>query len=159
MLQSVAPNTLHTFAVDLPIALVLLGPLLFVIAAMGKDRGRRLIVPAVMLSILGASSLFAFYLDTYTAASAIRYGGGREQVLPHLQELGYIATKTFVAMSLLFAGAFLLSRLTAQLLSKTALQISSAVFAVVNILCSVWLLVIAHKGANLAVHLAKHVSR
>ena len=150
------PATLHTLLIDLPIALVLFGPLLFVAATVGKDSNRALTVPAVMLSVLGASSLFAFYFDTYTAAHAIKYGDVTQEVLWHLHELRHITARTFIAMGLLFAGALLLSRLMVHMLSKTALRVYSIILGVVYALSCVWLLVVAHQGANLADHLASH---
>jgi hypothetical protein len=63
-----------THLIDLPIALVLFGPFLFVAAQVGKDSNRALAVPAVRLSILGAASLFAFYLGSERSGLLRRTG-------------------------------------------------------------------------------------
>ena len=148
-----SPGTSHALLIDLPIALALLGPLLFITVRMGGRRA--LVVPAVMLTILGASALFAFYWHAYTTAHAINYGDATAEVLSHLDELGRIAVTTSIAVGILLASAALICGLMVRA-GRLAVRLSLAVFGVLYALSGVWLVVVAHEGASLAGHLASH---
>ena len=150
-------TTLHILVVDLPIALVILGPILFVAGMFGKDAYRVLTVPAVTLSILGASILGTFYFHTCTTVGPIIRGNSAGEVLGHLDELSHIAARTFLSIAFLFASALLLCQAGVQKLSTAALRVTSILFSVGYALGCVWLFVVAHHGAQLADHLASDV--
>ena len=156
MLLSLAPDTLHKIVIDLPLGLVILGSLLFIAATISKSCPREFTVPAVMLTILGASSLFAFYVDSRTVVPALPDGQPSAELLQHQRHLGLLTVKTLVAAALLFAIALLFCRLVTHNLSQPALHISAVGFSIAYVTCCVWLIVVAHQGQRLANHLASH---
>jgi len=146
----------HTLLIDLPIALVLFGPLLFVAAIAGKDSNRSLTVPAVILGMLGASSLLAFYFNAYVGTQLFEGGDATKEVSWHLYELGHITARLPIAIALLFACALLLCWLLVHRLGKAARRVAMVTFSVVYILGCGWLLILAHQGARLVDHLDGH---
>ena len=150
-------TTLHILVVDLPIALVVLGPILFVAANFGKEAYRVLTVPAVMLSLLGASTLGTFYYHTWTTAAAVIRDTSAGELLGHLDELSHIATGALLSIGLLFAGALLLCQMPFQKLRTPALRVSSIFLGAGYVLCGIWLMVVVHHGSKLADHLASHI--
>ena len=74
MYQPLSDGALHLLAIDLPLACVLVAPLLLVANALRKDGNPALIVPAVMLIVLGASSLCVAFLETQLPTQALRTG-------------------------------------------------------------------------------------
>ena len=156
MYQALSEGTLHLLAIDLPLACVLATPLLLAANALRKESNPALIVPAVMLIVLGASSLCVALLETQPATEAFRAGQAGVEVLDHQRNLVILAASTFVAAALLFAAGLLVWRALAVRLQLTALSLTSVVFGLVYVLCSVLLIIAAHQGARLADHLAAH---
>ena len=143
----------HTLLIDLPIALVLFGPLLFVAAIAGKDSNRSLTVPAVILGMLGASSLLAFYFNAYVGTQLFEGGDATKEVSWHLYELGHITARLLIARALLFACALLLCWLMVHRLGKVARRVALVTFGVVYTLGCTWLFTLVHQGARLVDHL------
>ncbi|MGB7555420.1 MAG: hypothetical protein WBM04_13690 [Candidatus Korobacteraceae bacterium] len=156
MCQTLSDGTLHLLAIDLPLACVLVTPLLLAANALRKDSNPALIVPAVMLIVLGASSLCVAFLETRFPTEALRAGQAGAEVLNHQHNLVILTISTFVAATLLFATAFLVWRALVNRMQPKSLSVTSVVFGFVYVLCSVWLMIAAHQGARLADHLAGH---
>lgn len=157
MYQTLSDGTLHLLAIDLPLACVLVAPLLLAANALRKDSNPAVIVPAVMLIILGASFLFVAFVETQPATEALRSGQAAADVLEHQRNLVILAVSTFVVATLLFATGLLVWRALAATMQPRALSVTSVVFGLVYVLCSVWLIIVAHQGARLADHLAGHL--
>src|SRR5271165_7604988 len=83
MYQPLSDGTLHLLAIDLPLACVLVAPLLLAANALRKESNPALIVPAVMLIVLGASSLCIALLETQPSTEAPRTGLVAAEVLEH----------------------------------------------------------------------------
>ena len=158
MYQTLSGGTLHLLAIDLPLACVLVTPLLLAANALRKDRNPALIVPAVMLIVLGASSLCVAFLETRFPSEALRTGRAGAEVLNHQHNLVILTISTFVAATLLFATALSVWRAIVNRMQPKSLSVTSVVFGLVYVLCSVWLIIAAHQGARLADHLAGHAS-
>ncbi len=156
MYQPLSYGTLHLLAIDLPLACVLVTPLLLAANALRKDSNPAFIIPVVMLIVLGASSLFVGLLETQPATEALRSGQGAVQALEHQRNLFILAVSTFVASTMLFATALLVGRAFRVRMQPTALLVTSIVFGLVYVACSVWLILAAHQGASVADHLAGH---
>ena len=156
MYQALSNGTLHQLAVDLPLACVLVTPLLLAADALRKDRNPALIVIAVILMVLGASSLFVALVEIQPATEALRTSQAGAEVLEHQRNLVILALSSFVAATLLFASGLLVWRTLAARMRPTALSVTSLVFGLVYVLCSVWLIIAVHQGARLADHLATH---
>jgi hypothetical protein len=156
MYQALSNGTLHQLAVDLPLACVLVTPLLLAADALRKDRNPALIVIAVILMVLGASSLFVALVEIQPATEALRASQAGAEVLEHQRNLVILALSSFIAATLLFASGLLAWRTLAARMRPTALSVTSLVFGLVYVLCSVWLIIAVHQGARLADHLATH---
>ena len=156
MYQPLSDDTLHLLAIDLPLACVLVTPLLLAANVLRKDSNPALIVPAVMLMVVGASSLCVALLETQPATEALRTGQVGAEVLEHQRNLVILAANTFVAAALLFATALFVWRALAVRMQPKAMSVTSVVFGLVYVLCSVLLIIAAHQGARLADHLAGH---
>ena len=156
MYQTLSDGTLHLLAIDLPLACVLVAPLLLAANAWRKGNNPALIVPAVMLIVLGASSLCAAFLETQPQTEALRTGQAGVEVLEHQHNLVILTVSTFVGATLLFATALLVWRSRIMRMRPKSLSMTSIVFGLVYVLCSVWMIVAAHQGARLADHLARH---
>ena len=156
MYQPLSDGALHLLAIDLPIACVLVTPLLLAANALGKDSSPALIVPAVMLIVLGSSSLCVALLETQPPTEAFQTGQAGAEVLEHQRNLVILAASTFVAAALLFATALLVWWALAARMQPKAMSVTSIVFGLVYVLCSVLLIIAAHRGARLADHLAEH---
>ena len=155
MYQPLSDGTLHLLAIDLPLACVLVTPLLLAANALRKDSNPALIVPAVMLMVLGASSLCVALLETQPATEALRTGQAGAEVLEHQRNLVILAASTFVAAALLFATALFVWRAFAVRMQPKAMSVTSVVFGRLRSL----LRVADHRGtpgARLADHLAEH---
>jgi len=151
-------GTLHLLAIDLPLACILVAPLLLAANALRKESNPALIVPAVMLIVLGASSLCAALLETQPSTEALRTGLVAAEILEHQRNLVILAASTFVAAALLFATALFVWRACAVRMQPKAMSGTAVVFSLVYVLCSVLLIVAAHQGARLADHLSGHAS-
>lgn len=156
MYQSLSDGTLHLLAIDLPLACVLVTPLLLAANALRKDSNPALIVPAVMLMVTGASSLCVAFLETRFLTEGLRNGQAGAEVLNHQHNLVILTISTFVAATLLFAAALLVWRTLVNRMQSKSVSVTSAVFGLVYVLCSVWLIIAAHQGARLVDHLAGH---
>lgn len=156
MFQSLSTgNALHTFAIDLPIVLVIVGSLLLMAMVLRNKGHPELMVPAVMLTVLGTSSLCAFFVSR-AATEALRNGPMGAEVLQHRYDLFVLALSTIAAATLLFASGLLVRSALSRTFKKTALGVISVAFGLVYVLGSVWLLIAAHEGARLADHLTTH---
>ena len=156
MYQPLSDGTLHMLAIDLPLACVLVAPLLLAANAVRKKSNPALIVPAVMLIVLGASSLCVAFLETQFPTEALRTGQVREEILDHQHNLVILTVSTFVSATLLFAIALLVWRSFVTRIQPKSLSMTSVVFGLVYVFCSGWLIIAAHQGARLADHLAGH---
>ena len=152
MYQPLSDGILHLLAIDLPLGCVLVTPLLLAANALRKDSNPAFIVPAVMLIVLGASSLCGALLETQPATEALRTGQAVAEVLEHQHNLVILAASTFVAATLLLCGWLLVWRALVARMQPRALSVTSVVFGLVYVLCSVWLIIAAHQGARLADH-------
>ncbi len=149
-----SPVLWHTILIDLPIVLVLIGPLLFISAIAGRARNRTLTVPAVMLSIVGASSLLASYFNTFVGIQL--FHDVTEELSGHLHELAGMATRLPIAITLLFACTWLICWLLVHQLNKAAQRAVLVVFGVAYGFGCVWLIKLAHQGAAIVDHLNVH---
>ena len=156
MYQPLSDGTLQLLAINLPLACVLVTPLLLAANALRKGSNPALIVPAVMLIVLGASSLCVALLETQASTKALQSSQLGAEVLEHQRNLVILAASTFVAAALLFATALLVWRTLAVRMQPTALSVTSVFFGLIYVLCSVLLIIAAHRGARLADHLAAH---
>jgi hypothetical protein len=156
MFPPLSDGALHLLAIDLPLACVLGTPLLLAANALRKDRNPALIVPAVVLIVLGASSLFAATLETQPAAAALPGSQAAAEILQHRHNLVILAVATFVAATLLFAAGLWVWRALSTRMQPKAFSVTSVVFGLVYVFCSVWLIIATHQGARLADHLAGH---
>jgi hypothetical protein len=150
-----AGNVMHTLSVDLPIALVLVGPLLLVAAMWRKNSLPELAVPAVISTVLGAASLYAFFASE-TTMKVLHDGQAGTEVLQRQHDLIFLAVNTLASATLLFASGLLVCRMMSQTFNKTASRVLLGISALVYILGCMWLIVAAHDGAKLADHLARH---
>lgn len=156
MYQPLSDGTLHLLAIDLPLACVLVAPLLLAVNALRKDRNPALIVPAVMLIVMGTSSLCVAFLETQFPSEALRTGQAGAEVLDHQHNLVILTFITFVAATLLFAIALLFWRSFVARMQPKSLSVASVVFGLIYVLCSAGLIIAAHQGARLADHMARH---
>jgi hypothetical protein len=155
MLHSVsAGNPLHLLVIDLPIVFVLVGTLLLIVARRWKDKAPHLIVPAVMLTVLGASLLYA--LVDNQAAAAARSLQVSDEVSQHRHDLIRLGVMSTAAAALLFASGLLVYRMRFGAAKTTASRVIVALEIIyfIGFLC---LLGTAHRAASLADHLAGHV--
>jgi hypothetical protein len=155
MLHSVsAGNSLHVLVIDLPIVLVFIGTVLLIAAKRWKNKAPQLIVPAVMLTVLGASLLYAL-VDNQAAAAArsLQVSG---EVLQHRHDLIRLGVMSTALAALLFACGLLAYRMRSGTAKTTASRVIVALEIVyfIGFLC---LLGTAHRAASLADHLAGHV--
>jgi uncharacterized membrane protein len=156
MYQPLSDGTLHLLAIDLPLACVLVTPLLLAANALRKDSNPAFLVPAVMLMVLGTSSLCVAFLETQPPTEAFLNGRVGAEVLEHQHNLVVLTANAFVAATLLFAAALLVWRALAVRMQARAMSLTSGVFGLVYVFCSIWLIIAAHEGAKLADHLAGH---
>jgi hypothetical protein len=155
MLRSVsAGNPLHLLVIDLPIVLVLVGTVLLIAARRWKDRAPQFIVPAVMLSVLGASLLYA--LVDNQAAAATRSLQVSAEVLQHQHDLIRLGVMAVVAAALLFVSGLLVYTMRSGAAGTTASRVIVAL-EVGYFIGFLWLLGTAHRAASLADHLAGHI--
>ena len=110
MYEPFSEGTLHLLAIDLPLACVVVTPLLFAASALRKGSNPAFIVPALMLIVLGASSLCAALLETQPVTEALRTGQPGAEVLEHQRNLVILAASTFVVATLLLAAGLLIWR-------------------------------------------------
>lgn len=157
MYQPLSEGALHLLAIDLPLACVLVAPLLLAANAVRTDCNPALIVPAVMLIVLGASSLCVTFLETRSPTEALRIGQVGAEVLEHQHNLVILAASTFVAAALLFATGLLVWRSLVNRMQPKSLLVTSVACGLVYAFCSAWLIIAAHQGARLADHLAGRV--
>ncbi len=152
---AVSEGTLaHIFAIDLPLALVLIGPLLVIAPTVWKGRYAATIVPAVMMTVLGAAFIYALF-DGRISFETVPIGPG-EEVAGHQAGLQSLALSATAVAIVLFASALVLRRVVSRSLDRSAKRIAGAVFGFVYICSSIWLVSAAHEGAILADHLAEH---
>ena len=156
MYPPVSDGTLHLLAIDLPLACVLVIPLLLAANRFRKDPNPVLIVPAVILIVLGASSLWVGLVETQPQIEAFQTGQAGAEVVEHQRNLAILAAITFVSAVVLFAAGLLVWRTVTAGMQSKAISMTSVVFGLVYILCSVLLIIAAHHGARLADHLARH---
>ena len=155
MLHSVsAGNPLHLLVIDLPIVLVVVGTVLLIVARRWKDKAPQLVVPAVMLSLLGASFLYA--LVDNQAATAARTFQASAEVLQHQHDLIRLGVMSVAAAALLLTSGLLVFRMSPGVVSTTASRLT-VVLEVLYVIGALWLLSTAHRAASLADHLAGHV--
>lgn len=148
-------DSLHILEIDLPIAFVLASPwLLF--ASARKNRNAPLVVPAVMLFVLGLSSLYVALVERPTAADTFQNLLAGSELLRHQHDLISLAVSSLAAATLLFVVALLFwDVLTAGVWQKR-LPAVFMIFAALYGACTIWLLTAAHEGANLARHVTQH---
>ena len=156
MYPPLSDGMLHLLAIDLPLACVLVTPLLLAANALRKDRNPALIVPAVVLIVLGASSLFAAILETQRAGAALPGSPAAAEILQHRHNLVILAVATFGAATLLFAAGLWVWKALSTRMQPKAFSVTSVVFGLVYVCCSVWLIIAVHQAARLADHLAGH---
>jgi hypothetical protein len=155
MLHSVsAGNSLHLLVIDLPIVLVLVGTLLLIVARRWKDRAPQLIVPAVVLTVVGTSLLYALF-DHQLAAESQDLQISAE-VSQHRHDLISFAIMNVAAAGLLLTSGLLVYRMLPGAVSTTASRLT-VVLEVLYVIGALWLLSNAHRAASLADHLAGHV--
>jgi hypothetical protein len=154
MYQPLSDGTLHLLAIDLPLACVLVTPLLLAANVLRRGSNPALIVPAVMLIVLGASSLCVAFLETQPPTEALRTSQTGAEVLEHQHDLIILTVSIFVAATLLFATGLLVWRALITRMQPKSLSVTSVVFGLVYVLCSGWLIIAAHQGTRLADHLA-----
>jgi hypothetical protein len=137
--------------IDLPIVLVFIGTVLLIAARWWRDKAPQLIVPAVMLTVLGASSLYA--LVDNQAAVAARSLQVSDEVSQHRYDLIRLGVTSTAAAALLFASGFLVYRMRTGTAKRTASRVIVAL-EIVYFIGSLCLLGTAHRAASLTDHLA-----
>lgn len=148
-------DSFHLLAIDLPLAFVLASPWLLIASTRDK-RNAPLIVPAVVLFVLGISSLYVALMASPSTALSQDLRAGSD-LLRHQHDLVYLALSTVFAAALMFVLELLYwdAITTAFWHGRTAFVF--AVFAAVYTACALWLLTSAHQGANLASHVSQHL--
>ncbi len=158
MSQPLSEGALHLLAIDLPLACVLVTPLLLAANSLRKDSTPALIVPAVVLIVLGTSSLGAALLETRSASDVLLNGPAAAEIREHQHSLALFAMSTFASAALLFATGLMAWRTVVSRMRPKSLSLASVVFGLVYVFASAWLILAAHRGAVLADHLARHTS-
>src|SRR5664280_128212 len=102
-----------------------------------------LLCPPVILIFLCASSLCVSLLETQPATEVLRTGQVGGEILEHQRNLVILAASTFVVAALLFATALLVWRALAVRMQPKAMSVTSVVFGLVYVLCSVLLIIAA----------------
>lgn len=148
-------DSLHLLEIDLPIAFVLVSPWLL-IASTRKTRNAPLVVPAVMLFVLGLSSLYVALVENPTAASSFQNLHAGSELLRHHHVLISLAVSSLAAATLLFVIALLFWDVLTTGFWKKRLPAVFTVFAAIYGVCTIWLLAAAHQGAQLAEHISQH---
>jgi hypothetical protein len=143
----------HIFAIDLPLAMVLVGPLLLIAPTIWK-RSYGVIVPAVMLTVLGAASIYAIF-DSRISFESVAPGMA-EEVTGRQLGLQGLALNAMAVATVLFAGALALRRVVSRSLDRSMKRLAAAVFGFVYLCSAMWLVSAAHEGAILADQLAEH---
>jgi hypothetical protein len=149
-----AGNFLHLLVIDLPVVLVLVGTLLLILARRWKDRAPQFIVPAVMLTVLGASLLYAL-VDNQAAAAAQSLQVS-DELSQHRHDLIRLGVMTVAAAALLFASGLLVYRMRPGPARTIASRVTVAL-GIVYAIGFLWLVGTAHRTASLADHLAGHL--
>ena len=149
-------NAVHTLIIDLPLACVLVAPLLLVATVLRDSRNAALIVPAVMLFVLGVSSLYVALVETQARTEALRNVQTRAEVLQHQHDLVMLVVSAVAVAILLFVIGLLVRRTLAARTRQTSWSATFVVFVLAYIPCAGWLLIAAHQAARLADHLAEH---
>jgi hypothetical protein len=153
---AVSEGTLaHVFAIDLPLAMVLAGPLLLVAPTVWKRR-YGVTVPAVMITVLGAAFIYAIF-DSRINLANIPAESARE-IAGQQAGLEKLALGAILAALVLFAGALVLRRVVSRSLDRGATRAAAAVFGFIYLCSSMWLVSAAHEGAILADRLAEHAN-
>lgn len=157
MLPPLSEGALHLLAIDLPLACVLVAPLLLAANTLRGNRTPTLIVPAVILLVLGTSSVGAALLETEPAADLVLGSQSAAKVRVHQHELALLAMWVFAAAAVLYALALLAWRAVVVRMRHRSLMMASVSFGLAYVVAAVWLIFLAHRGAILADHLASHV--
>ena len=141
--------------IDLPLAFVLACPWLL-LASILKRRNAPLVVPAVMLFVLGLSSLYVALVESPSAAYAFQTLRMGSDLLRHQHDLTLLAISTLAAATLLFVIGLLFWDVLKSAPRQRRLTAAFVVFAAVYGACTIWLLTAAHEGAILAKHVVQH---
>ena len=148
-------DSLHLLEIDLPVAFVLASPWLL-IASTRKNRDAPLVVPAVMLFVLGLSSIYVALVESPTATSGFQTLQAGLELLRHQHDLTAFAVSSLAAATLLFVFALLFWDVLTAGLWKKRLPVVFVVFAAIYGACTMWLLTAAHEGASMARHISLH---
>ena len=151
-------DSLHLLTIDLPIAFVLASPWLL-IASARKNRDAPLAVPAVMLFVLGLSSLYVALVESSTAESAFQNLKAGSELLRRQHDLMSFAISALAAATLLFVIALLFWDVLTTGVWKKRLPAVFVIFAAIYGACTMYLLTAVHQGASAASHLSQSSNR
>ena len=142
-------DSFHLLAIDLPLAFVLVSPWLL-IASTRSNRNRPLIVPAVVLFVLGLSSLYIALIESPSMTYAFQNMQAGSELLRHQHDLTFLALSTLAAATVMFALGLLYRDGIRNASWRKRYAAMFAVFSAVYGACMLWLLISAHLGASLA---------
>jgi hypothetical protein len=149
-------DSFHLLAIDLPLALVLVSPWLLIASTRSK-RNAPLIVPALVLFVLGLSSLYVALIESPSTAHALQNLNAGSELLQHQHDLTFIALDTLLAATLMFVLGLLYWDANTTGFWRRRFVGVFTVFAAVYCACTLWLLKSAHLGAGLARHVSQHL--
>ena len=149
-------DSFHLLAIDLPLAFVLVSPWLLIASTRNKSNAP-LIVPAILLFVLGLSSLYVALIESPSAGHVLQNLRAGSELLRYLHDSTHLALSALLAATLMFVLGLLYWDAITIRFCRRHLAALFAVFASVYIVCTVWLLISAHLGASLARHASQHL--
>ena len=151
-----AGDSLHLLQIDLPIAFILVSPWLL-IASARRNRNAPLVIPAVILFVLGLSSLYAL-VGSPSLVDALQNPRPGSELLRHQHDLMAWSFSSLAAATLLFVAALLFWDVLTAAPRRNRLAVVYTVFAAVYGACTMWLLIAAHREGSMATHISRHAN-
>ena len=149
-------DSFHILAIDVPLALVLVAPCLL-LASTRRVSNAPLVVPAIVLFVLGLSSLYVALTEDPSTTALSQNPPTDSDLLRHQHELTHLTLGTLLAATLMFLlGLLYRDYFTISFWRKRFAAVFWVLCAMYGA-CTLWLLIWAHRGASLARHISEHL--
>jgi uncharacterized membrane protein len=150
-------DSLHPLIIHFPIVLLLLSPLFILISAILRPpAGRPYLVVALILLLMGTTSLFIAASTGEAAAELAERGGDMNAVLESHESLASQTKIVFSGLSLLLVGLFVVPRLKRRESARLASTVLPIAFLSVYLVGVGYLVNTAHAGGRLVHEFGVH---